>query len=324
MEVQQLRHLLAAVQYGNLVKASEECYISQSGLSRSIKSLETRLGVPLLIRSSSGVTPTVYGSTILERARVIMNEVSRSVQEIKEVRAGRTGLVSIGVTHNFAHNLLPGIVSEYATGKSSIRTRIFAASFPAIVDMVKTGEVDFGFGLLGVVENVAGLTVEEICGSHARVVARRSHPLGSKARVSLANLSAANWAMLDSESLQTKFAAFFQSRGKAAPVQVLKTNSVVLLKRVLLQMDALTVLPIDMVRTELESGELTVIDAEPPSEYARAGLIFRENTYISPAMQCLIDEIRKRASDINEDEFMYSPSEEKAAKLEASLVVAAE
>jgi hypothetical protein len=37
LEIQQLRHLLAAVKYGSFVKAADACHISQSGISRSIR-----------------------------------------------------------------------------------------------------------------------------------------------------------------------------------------------------------------------------------------------------------------------------------------------
>jgi LysR family transcriptional regulator, regulator of abg operon len=57
MEVQQLRHLIAAIETGNLLRAADKSCISQSGLSRSIKTLETTLGVPLLIRGPKGSSP---------------------------------------------------------------------------------------------------------------------------------------------------------------------------------------------------------------------------------------------------------------------------
>jgi LysR family transcriptional regulator of abg operon len=91
LEVQQLRHLLAAVNYGSFVKAADACHISQSGISRSITNLEQRLGVPLLVRSGAGVAPTVYGLSVLHRANLILNEVERSVQEVRAIEEGRTG-----------------------------------------------------------------------------------------------------------------------------------------------------------------------------------------------------------------------------------------
>ena len=69
MEIQQLRHLIAAVENRNLLKAADKAYISQSGLSRSLKSLEHRLGVPLLVRGPKGVEPTMYGLAVIRRAK---------------------------------------------------------------------------------------------------------------------------------------------------------------------------------------------------------------------------------------------------------------
>ena len=85
MEIQQLRHLIAAIENRNLLKAADKAYISQSGLSRSLKSLEHRLGVPLLIRGPKGVEPTIYGLTVIRRAKVILNEVARSIEEVRAI-----------------------------------------------------------------------------------------------------------------------------------------------------------------------------------------------------------------------------------------------
>ena len=114
MEVQQLRHLLAAAQFGNLARAAEETNISQSGLSRSIKSLETRLGVPLLVRGPAGVAPTEFGLGLIERARVILNEISRAKDLLKEIEAGEVGEVTIGATHNYAHFVLPEVAAKFS------------------------------------------------------------------------------------------------------------------------------------------------------------------------------------------------------------------
>ena len=71
--------------------------------------------------------------------------------------------------------------------------------------------------------------------------------------------------MLDSGSLQQKFATFFGDRRHLTPRQVFQTSLVVLLKKAMLKMDALTVLPIDMVRDELASGDFCTVDCETPS-----------------------------------------------------------
>lgn len=47
MELRQLKYVLAIAKYGTMLKAAEELYISQSGLTRSLKSLENELGIEL-------------------------------------------------------------------------------------------------------------------------------------------------------------------------------------------------------------------------------------------------------------------------------------
>ena len=295
MEVQQLRHLLAAVQYGNLARAAEESDISQSGLSRSIKSLETRLGVPLLVRGPAGVEPTEFGLGLIGRARVILNEITRAQELLKEIQAGELGDVTIGATHNYAHFVLPTVIARFAGARRQVKIHVVIASFPELIDGIKVGRMDFGLALLGPIDHGDELIVEELGDSHARVLARAGHPLAKKANVTVRQLAAARWALLDSGSLQQKFASFFSVRSQPTPRQILQTTSTVLLKKAMLNMDALTVLPIEMVRDELVSGDLCAIDCETPSESARVGLIFRANSSMSPQITQLVAEIRRAA-----------------------------
>lgn len=44
MTIEQLQYFMAIVKYKNFSTAAEECYISQSSLSKQIKALEQELG----------------------------------------------------------------------------------------------------------------------------------------------------------------------------------------------------------------------------------------------------------------------------------------
>jgi LysR family cys regulon transcriptional activator len=79
MKLQQLRYVLAIVDNGlNISAAASRLYTSQPGISRQLRLLEEELGVELFVRhgrSLRAVTPA--GLQIIERARVIMQEVER-------------------------------------------------------------------------------------------------------------------------------------------------------------------------------------------------------------------------------------------------------
>jgi DNA-binding transcriptional LysR family regulator len=292
MDVQQLRHLLAVVKYGNMLKAAEESHISQSGLSRSIKGLENRLGVPLLVRKSKGVEPTVYGLSLLRRAKVIISEVAHSIAEIRAIEQAVVGTVTIGITPNYAHHLVPRVIADIANTKPGVRIVVVVASFMQLVEKLKVGDIDLAFGLLGAIEKSPDIHVDEICESHSRVIARAAHPLARKGAATLAELSQARWAMLNGEGFQRNFVNFFYVRGQTIPTQSVQTDSIALLKRVIADADLLTVLPEESVRQEIASGQLVALKSETPAEFARVGFLFRAESLTTPQMQAVTDRLR--------------------------------
>jgi DNA-binding transcriptional LysR family regulator len=292
MEIQQLRHLIAAVQYGNLVKAAEESHISQSGLSRSIKSLETRLGVPLLVRKSKGVEPTVFGLSLIRRAHVIISEAAHSIREIHAIEQAQVGEVTIGITPNYAHHLIPQLIAELTTERPAVRVTVVAASYLQLVDKLKVGDIDFAFGFLGAIEQTPDVTIEELMDSHSRVLVSADHPLLARSKVGVDELACARWAMLSGEGFQRNFLNFFYVRGQTIPAQAVKTDSIALLKRVVKDSDLLTILPMEAVADEIKKGELKTLPCETPAEYARVGFLFRPESLMTPQMQLMIDRIR--------------------------------
>ncbi|WP_425229965.1 LysR family transcriptional regulator [Sphingomonas sp.] len=292
MEIQQLRHLIAAVENRNLLKAADKAYISQSGMSRSLKSLERRLGVPLLSRGPKGVEPTVYGLSVIRRAKVILNEVARSVEEVRAIEGGRIGETTFGVTQNYANYLMPELLAKLHVERPNLRVTVVADGFLEIVKKVKTEELDFAFGLIGRIHHSDGLTIEPLMENRSSVVAGVRHPFAGRTDVSVDDLACASWAMLSSESVQRGFGLFFEGRGLAVPVQMLKCNSIAMLRHVVAETDALTILPREVVQPEIDAGRLVALECEVPVERTRIGLIFRDGGLATPQAEAVADRIR--------------------------------
>ncbi|MDH7973264.1 LysR family transcriptional regulator [Sphingomonas sp. AR_OL41] len=293
MEIQQLRHLIAAVENRNLLKAADKAYISQSGLSRSLKSLEHRLGVPLLIRGPKGVEPTIYGLAVIRRAKVILNEVTRSMEEVRAIEHGRIGETTFGITQNYANYMMPTLLAQLHVERPGLKVSILTDGFLELVKKVKTEEIDFAFGLIGRIHHSDGLIIEPLMENRSRVIVGSHHPLVTKEAVSIDDLSRAQWAMLSSESVQRGFGLFFETRGLAVPPQMLKSNSIALIRHVVEASNALTILPQDVVQPEINSGLLVALDCETPVERTRIGLIFRDGGLITPQAEVVVNRIRE-------------------------------
>ena len=72
MDIKQLEFLVIACEKGSLSQAAACMYTSQPNVSKTIRALERELGRPLLKRSGKSVSPTAYGETVLEYARMIL------------------------------------------------------------------------------------------------------------------------------------------------------------------------------------------------------------------------------------------------------------
>ena len=55
MTIVQIKHFLAILEYNSFSNAAEEMFISQSALSKQIKSLENELGTALFVRSNNNL-----------------------------------------------------------------------------------------------------------------------------------------------------------------------------------------------------------------------------------------------------------------------------
>jgi DNA-binding transcriptional LysR family regulator len=75
MEYRQLVNFLTACKEKSISAAAEKLYISQQGLSKSIKQLEKSLDVPLFFRTRHGIEPTEFGAALQKAAGSYLESV---------------------------------------------------------------------------------------------------------------------------------------------------------------------------------------------------------------------------------------------------------
>jgi DNA-binding transcriptional LysR family regulator len=71
----ELTAFVRAAETGSFSRVAREFRVSQPSVSRMVASIEARLGVKLLLRTTRKVTPTEAGAVFLERARKILGDL---------------------------------------------------------------------------------------------------------------------------------------------------------------------------------------------------------------------------------------------------------
>ena len=145
MKLQQLKYLLAITDNGlNITAAAERLYTSQPGVSKQLKLLEQELGLQLFTRkgkSLDGITSA--GEQVIERARVIMQEVENIRRLASDYYQEEEGSLSIATTHTQARYVLPEIIRVFRDRFPKIGLNLHQGTSEQIADMVAANNIDF-------------------------------------------------------------------------------------------------------------------------------------------------------------------------------------
>ena len=86
MELEQLRHFIAAAEAGSFSAAARSLYISHSTVCRSVSALEEELGVRLFERSSRDFRLTKAGDALLPQAQSLLDAEEEIKENMKTLR----------------------------------------------------------------------------------------------------------------------------------------------------------------------------------------------------------------------------------------------
>jgi LysR family cys regulon transcriptional activator len=145
MKLQQLKYLLAIVDNGlNITAAAERLYTSQPGVSKQLKLLEEELGLQIFTRKGKSLGKiTDAGEQVIERARLIMQEVDNIRSLASDFYLEERGTLAIATTHTQARYVLPDVIREFRVRYPKVGLNLHQGTSEQIADMVTANEIDF-------------------------------------------------------------------------------------------------------------------------------------------------------------------------------------
>src|SRR5262247_3808479 len=144
MTLVQLEYIVAVDTWRHFATAAAKCSVTQPTLSMQIQKLEAELEVQLFDRSKVPVVPTVEGAEIIQQARVILKEVDRLGELVRERKGEMIGELRLGIIPTVAPYLLPLFLNGFLQKYPGIRLRVTELTTEAIVDRLKKHLVDAG------------------------------------------------------------------------------------------------------------------------------------------------------------------------------------
>ncbi|TDD57296.1 LysR family transcriptional regulator [Nonomuraea terrae] len=195
--VMDLRHLevfLAIAEEGTLTAAGERLHLVQSGVSSTLRALESELGAPLFIRTARRAVLTDAGLALLPEARATLAAADRARQAVAETLAEVRGPLVVGTMTPLRVLDLPRLLARFqaAYPQVTVSIRAFPDGSAGLIRALTDGLLDAAFVSIST-PPPAGVELRDLTRLPLRLILPPGHPYASAPDVSLAELSGDRW-----------------------------------------------------------------------------------------------------------------------------------
>jgi DNA-binding transcriptional LysR family regulator len=297
LDIREIQHVTAIGRFRNFARAAESLDISQPALSKSIRGIETSLGVRLFDRSRKGVSPTAFGEIILSASGPLLRGVDEVLAEIRRVKGLEAGTLRIGAGSFALEMSVAEAVTRMAKRHPSLHLRLVLDDWESLTRKVVAGSLDVAVAEVTAAEQEPQLSVERL-GEHGGVFYCRSgHPLLVRTSMTFENISGFPLAM---SPLPGRVAPFFERIGAAGRVDpalghflpAITVDTVALMKRAVRDTDAISWAPKALIASELRDGSFAALPFAPPWARLNYGIFRRGDRPVTPALDMFLTELR--------------------------------
>jgi DNA-binding transcriptional LysR family regulator len=313
-----LRHFLAVLDLGSLSAAAEVVHLSLPALSRSLRSLEDELRVPLFDRQDRRLRPTPYALVYAERARRIVFDEKEGARSLALMHAGELGSLHFGMGSSIARTLMGPMLLQLQSETPGLRLSTVVQSTDALLAALRREELDFFIGDVRSVAHDSQMRAEPVYRCNFGWFARRGHPLDGRTKVTIEALKSYPFigAGYADEALIEQMAALY---GLSLPLQdhfSVNTNDASTVLTLLTSSDAIAPATDVSVVTALRGGTLVRLDVNPPlNVQLTLGIVERTGRTRVPAIERAFEIVRAHFASVAEAVDPHEPRAKKRRKI---------
>lgn len=142
MTIVQIKHFLAILEYNSFSNAAEEMFISQSALSKQIKSLENELGTALFVRSNNKISLSPGGNLFSKYAKTINEAYEAMIRELSSLDENASaGTVALGTLPLITDYSIMKILASFQK-VSNIQVNITEGDQNLVLHLLSTKKID--------------------------------------------------------------------------------------------------------------------------------------------------------------------------------------
>ncbi|MBP6562901.1 MAG: LysR family transcriptional regulator [Neisseriaceae bacterium] len=112
-QMKQIHTFLQVVESGSFTRAAEHLNISRAMASIDVKSLEQKLGVSLLVRSTRSIALTEAGQSFYQDFKAIQGQMAQALERVQQDHHAISGTLRLTSTHEFGRQFILPLIGDF-------------------------------------------------------------------------------------------------------------------------------------------------------------------------------------------------------------------
>jgi DNA-binding transcriptional LysR family regulator len=140
LDIDSLRAFKTVVDLGGITRAAQKLHLTQSAISHKLARLEERIGRPIVLKTSTGISPTTDGRSLLSYAErlIALHDEAAEHFRLSEL----AGQIHIGTTEDAATDQLAGVLGRFRRLHPRVSLTIRVAQSLLLQQWLVAGQVD--------------------------------------------------------------------------------------------------------------------------------------------------------------------------------------
>ena len=219
----QLTYFAACAKTLNMTAASQELHVAQSAVSTAVSQLERALDATLFIRQhSKGLILTSAGESLLRDTQRLFGLLADTIETIQTDRDEVSGSITIASFHTLTPFLIPPLLHRLQQRYPALTVAVREGDYEQNLADLRGGRAEVA--ITYALRDADGIAQRVVDCATPHAVLPTDHPLATRASVSLRELSAEPFVLLDLPDSNDYFLSLLADAGVTPEIKYRTKN----------------------------------------------------------------------------------------------------
>ena len=296
LDSRQLRAFRVLARTGSFTQTARELHLTQSGISHSMKALETEIGCRLLDRLGKKVVLTQAGEQLLKHAEKILSEMDSARESLTQLGKWGRGRLRLGASTTACQHIIPAVLREFKESFPDHAITIEPGDTPELLQSLLEQRIDLALSLAS---NEAQLEFQPLFEDDLHFIVAALHPWARSGHVDREEIPRQNYILYNKKSITFRLIEDYFRREQVVLKTVIEVGSMEATKELVKLGIGVSILAPWICKKEIEEGSVVAFPLGRKKLERRWGIIHWRGKRLTLAEETFIGLCKSATMHLN-------------------------